>query len=191
MDKSKVVSEICTSLSEDNKEKCIEIIRKEYPFNYIKYEKRSYTKSKLTSIFIRDGFIDRYSGQRLIFPAVLRILSKEFPEDFPYHSNWKMNECHLAYWELFPTVDHLVPIARGGNNEDDNLVCTSMLRNSAKSNFTLEELGWGLLEPGEFTEWDGLLQWFIDYVEKNRDILEDAYINEWFKAAKNALSFNK
>lgn len=187
MDKSKVISEICSSLDEDNKEKCVEIIREEYPFNYIKYEKRSYTKSKLTSIFIRDGFIDRYSGQRLIFPAVLRILSKEFPEDFPYHSNWKMNECHLAYWELYPTVDHLVPIARGGNNEDDNLVCTSMLRNSAKSNFTLEELGWVVLEPGEFTEWDGLIHWFIDYVEKNGDILKDNYINEWFRAAKNIL----
>lgn len=124
MDKSKVISDICNTLSENNKEKCLDIIREQYPFNYIKYEKRSYTKSKLASIYNRDGFIDRYSGERLIFPGVLRILSKEFLLDFPYHLNWKMNECHLAYWELFPTIDHIVPIARGGVNEDSNLVCT-------------------------------------------------------------------
>lgn len=24
--------------------------------------------------------------------------------------NWKMSECHLAYWHLLPTIDHIIPI---------------------------------------------------------------------------------
>lgn len=51
-----------------------------------------------------------------------------------------MSECHIVYWELFPTIDHIVPVARGGRNSEENWVSTSMLRNSAKFNGTLEEL---------------------------------------------------
>jgi len=63
----------------------------------------------MTRIFARDGFIDRYRGSRLIFPPVLRLLSLYLPKEFPYHKNGKMTEGHMAYWELFPTVDHVVP----------------------------------------------------------------------------------
>ena len=79
-----------------------------------------------------------------------------------------MSECHLAYWQLFPTVDHIISVARGGAGEESNWVCTSQLRNSAKSNWLLEELGWQLHEPGDLKEWDGLLKWFIWKVQDIR-----------------------
>ena len=68
-----------------------------------------------------------------------------------------MSETHMIYWELFPTVDHVVPIARGGGDDESNWVTTSMLHNSAKSNWKLEELGWQLLPAGDIEQWDGLL----------------------------------
>jgi len=111
------------------------------------------------------------------------ILSKELPIEFPYQKNWKMTECHIAYWHMYPTADHITPIARGGTNDEDNLVTTSMLRNSSKSNFTLEELGWKLYPQGDIKEWDGLIKWFIDYVDKHNTLLEDNYIKEWYRAA--------
>ena len=80
-------------------------------------------------------------GKRLVFPGTLRLLSHLLPEEIPYHPNWKYSECHSLYWHLYPTVDHVVPIARGGLDTTGNLVCTSMLRNGAKSHSTLEELG--------------------------------------------------
>ena len=67
----------------------------------------------------------------------------------------------MMYWELFPTVDHIVPIARGGIDEESNWVTTSMLRNSMKSNWTLEELDWSLLPTGDLQEWDGLTNLFV------------------------------
>ncbi len=60
-----------------------------------------------------------------------------------------------------------------------------MLRNSAKSNWTLEELGWSLYPPGKMTEWDGMLDWFIKYVEKNKHIITDKYIGRWYKIVEN------
>jgi HNH endonuclease len=140
----------------------------------------------LTSIFIRDGFLDRYSGAKLVFPGALRLLSKLMPEDFPAHPNWKMTESHIVYWELFPTVDHVVPVARGGTDDESNWVTTSMLKNSAKSNWTLNELGWVLLPPGNYTAWDGLLGWFIRYVAKDVRSLDDLYVRRWHKAALRA-----
>lgn len=131
---------------------------------------------------MRDGFIDRYSGNQLLFPPVLRVLSSVLPAEFPFHRNWKMSETHQSYWELFPTLDHIVPVARGGADREDNIVSTSMLRNSAKSNWTLEELGWSLHPPGDIKKWDGLLAWFMEYIDKNPQKTEEKYIARWRRA---------
>ena len=93
-------------------------------------------------VFARDGFIDRHSGRRLIFPGTLRLVSMLFPETFPFQTNWKADACHFAFYELFPTIDHLIPVSRGGADSDNNRVSTSMVRNAAKANFTIQELGW-------------------------------------------------
>lgn len=188
MAKSDIIQDVCLALNENDKDKCKSIINREYPFKYVQPENRSYTKEKLMKIFIRDGFIDRYSGEKLIFPGTLMVLSKEIPEEFPYHKNWKMSECHIGWWQLFPTVDHIMPIARGGTNDYDNLVCTSMLRNSAKTNFTLEELGWCIYPPGDYHDWDGMTNWFIQYVIENGYLMESNYIKKWYIAAKSVLN---
>jgi hypothetical protein len=88
-----------------------------------------------------------------------------------------------VYWELFPTVDHIVPIARGGADDETNWATTSMLRNSAKSNWTLQELGWQLVPAGDLREWDGLLAWFVEFLKRNQSNLADKYISRWHRAA--------
>lgn len=82
-----------------------------------------------------DGFLDRYSGTKLVHPGVLRILSVLLPEEFPFHRNWLMTQSHVAFWELFPTIDHRVPVAHGGEDTESNWVSTSMLRNSVKAHW--------------------------------------------------------
>ena len=94
-----------------------------------------------------------------------------------------MTETHMVYWELFPTIDHIVPVARGGPDDEENWVTTSMLHNSAKSNWTLEELGWQLVPPGDFKQWDGLLGWFVTFLQQQQSHLADKYIRRWHRAA--------
>ena len=128
--------------------------------------------------------MDRYSGIRLVCPAALRLISKQLPDQFPFQANWRTDACHFAFYELTPTIDHILPVSRGGADDDSNWATTSMLRNSAKANFTLDELGWSLWPPGDAKNWDGLLPWFIDQANADRTVLDDPYLRQWFSAAR-------
>jgi hypothetical protein len=137
----------------------------------------------MTAVFVRDGFIDRYRGGRLVFPAALRLLSRYLPRAFPFQRHWKMSACHIAYWELCATIDHVVPKALGGTDSETNWVSCSMLTNNIKANWTLEELQWQLQPAGQIGEWDGLLGWFIRQVANDQAVLQDPYIKRWHNAA--------
>ncbi len=160
-DLSAVIRRACQFLSKGNLAAAEKEILAGYPFTPVERAKRNYSPFTMTRIFLRDGFIDRYRGTRLVFPPALRVLSIYMPKVFPYHKNGKMDEGHLSYWELFPTIDHIFPIARGGLDEDDNWVSCSMLTNSIKANWTLDQLRWKLLPPGNLEDWDGMIGWFL------------------------------
>jgi hypothetical protein len=139
MDAIGIIIATCDRILSNEITKAQEIIEKDYKHHFIKYATRSMSNFEKLKIFLRDGFIDRYTGKKLIFPNVLRIMSEELGGDvFPYHPNWEMSKCHVAYWEYFPTYDHIIPIARGGKDISDNIVTTSQMSNSAKSNFLIE-----------------------------------------------------
>ena len=114
----------------------------EYPFRPESITKRVRRPLECTRVFVRDGFIDRYAGTRLVFLPALRLISLALPAEFPYHPNWKTDVTHPAYWELAATLDHVEPVARGGADDESNWVTTSMARNFAKQHSTLGELGW-------------------------------------------------
>ena len=176
------IESVCKKLKQKKPEDAKKIIIKNLKFKPLDNAGRGYTEVEKTKVFLRDGFIDRYSGKKLVYQPVLRILSKEYPEIFPFHKNWKMSECHIAYWELVPTIDHKKPVSRGGEDEYKNWITTSQLGNSAKSNWTLEELGWKLKASGNLKNWDGMLGWFMEYVKENK-MQKVSYIKNWYNAA--------
>jgi 5-methylcytosine-specific restriction endonuclease McrA len=185
-DKPQIVRQVCAALAAGDILKASAIARRDYPFATQSKGKRSFSPLVATSIFLRDGFIDRYSGTELVYPGALRLLSRLLPAEFPTHPNWKTSVSHIIYYELFPTVDHIRPIARGGANTADNWVTTSMILNSAKANWTLEELHWALLPPGNPAAWDGLLNWFREFISRSPEHLADNYIKTWHSAATRA-----
>jgi 5-methylcytosine-specific restriction endonuclease McrA len=137
-------------------------------------------------VFIRDGFTDRYSGTPLVFPGTLRAVSLLLPKEFPYQRNWRQSETHPAFWELYPTIDHIVPLARGGTDIEENVVTTSMLRNAAKANWLLEELGWPTSTAPVRENWDGLLSWFMLAYDRFEVIRDHPSTRTWYRAARNA-----
>ncbi|MBU0489835.1 MAG: HNH endonuclease [Bacteroidetes bacterium] len=179
MERAILIKIICELLLNDKKQDSIEYARENYPFISITAQKRQYSKYQMCKVFLRDGFIDRYSGKKLLFPGLVKVLTIEFPDIFMYHRNWKMSDTHAIYWELFPTIDHLIPISRGGVDNESNMITTSMIGNSAKSSWTLEELGWNLHEPGNLDIWDGLMNIFVDLTIKNPDYEKDKYVSDW------------
>ncbi len=190
-DFSSVIQRTCERITIKDFVGAGEVISGEYPFLPMKNSGRSYTTRELTGVFIRDGFIDRYRGTRLVYPPVLRVLSRYLPAIFPYHKNGKMDEGHMAYWELFPTIDHVIPVAKGGADNESNWVCCSMLTNSIKSSWTLDQLQWKLLPPGDIEKWDGMFPWLLRQVECDRQLLDVPYIKSWFYAAKEIEQPNK
>lgn len=185
--KTDIIKSICEALSSGDTVSASAIAGRQYPFLSLPSVNRNFTETQALRVFVRDGFIDRYTGNRLLFPPVLRVLSSVLPSEFPFHRNWKMTETHQSYWELFPTLDHIVPVARGGVDKYENIVSTSMLRNSAKSNWTLEELGWSLYPPGDIHQWDGMLAWFMEFIAGAPNISQDKYIGRWHKAALHTM----
>lgn len=164
------------------------ILKRDYPFAPESITKRQYGAKESTRTFVRDGFLDRYTGDRLIFPPVLRILSAALPNEFPFHTNWKTDVTHPSYWEVGATIDHLVPVSRGGADDETNWVTTSMARNSAKMNWTLADLGWTLQPPGNVKDWDGLMGWFVSYTDLHPETIVNSSVKQWKAAAKVALS---
>ena len=186
--KAGVIARVCAALGDGAIAEARHIARAEYPFDPSIHAGRKYTEYQSLQIFWRDGFVDQYSGNLLVFPGTLRLLSWLLPEEFPAHPNWKMAESHFVYWELFPTIDHVAPVARGGADSPDNWVCTSMLRNSAKGHWTLEELGWRRHEPGDPDKWDGLTRWFVEATTREPAWLASAYLRRWRRAADRVLA---
>lgn len=119
-EQSAVIAQGCTHLESGDRGAAETVLRSGYAFTPHPVATRKYSLREMTGVFLRDGFIDRYSGNQLVFPAVLRLISAELPEAFPFHRNWKMSQTHPAYWDLLPTIDHLTPGARGGLDEDSN-----------------------------------------------------------------------
>ena len=180
--KTKAIELTCLLIDRGEATQAENLLQDKYPFVPIIRERRSYTPRKMTRLFKRDGFIDRYRGQKLVHPAALRLISHYLPRSFPFHNHGKMDECHIAFWELLPTIDHIVPIARGGNNSVDNLVCCSMLSNSIKANWLLQELEWELWPPGDLSDWDGMFDWFLNHVKSHPELLSMKYIKNWYYA---------
>lgn len=187
MEKGKIIEEITRLLLTNNKDAARKMIQDTYPHEVVEIEKRSYTMTQKMEQFLRDGFIDRYTGEKLLNPGILKVLSFYFPEDFPFHSHWKMTHTHNAYWELVPTIDHIYPIAKGGQDHKDNWVTTSMKNNSIKSNYTIDEIHWTLHPRGELDEWDGLTRMFIELVDEHKELLGDNYIKNWYVTSKKVL----
>jgi hypothetical protein len=181
MENKTAVLAVCSALTAGQSVATAEMLRSRYPFISLSNVGRRYGARQSFNIFVRDGFLDRYSGVRLVLPTALRLISKRLPEDFPFQSYWRTDACHFAYWELSPTIDHLLPVSRGGADDESNWVTTSMALNKAKA--TLDELSWSLREPGRMEEWDGLTSWFVEQAKADPTLKSDPYFRDWLAEA--------
>ena len=74
-DKSEIVLDVAISILNNDIAKAKAIIDDEYPHEYFEVEKRTYTMAQKMGQFIKDGFIDRYTGQKLLNPGMLKVIS--------------------------------------------------------------------------------------------------------------------
>lgn len=187
-EKIDLITEICEALGGGHRANAVEMLQAKYPFAPQPVKRKTIGPMLCTEIFIRDGFLDRYSGERLIFPPVLRVFSVLMPSEFPFHPAWKTDCTHPAYWEVGATIDHVVPVVAGGTNTAENLVTTSMARNFVKQNWSLQHLGWKLVPPGDLRQWDGCLRWFLQFTTEHPEVLVSSSMRQWQRAARATVS---
>ena len=75
MNKLKIIENSALKLLQGDILMAKEIINEEYPFQVVLIGKRRYTDKQKMEQFVKDGFIDRYSGQKLINPGLLSAMS--------------------------------------------------------------------------------------------------------------------
>lgn len=122
------------------------------------------SRAMLGEVFQRDRFTCRYGGALLIPTPIMELISVLYPDLFPFHPNWKGGETHPAILSRSPIVDHIVPGSAGGDWLDkENLVTACWPCNGRKADFTLEQLGWRLLELDADADWDGLTSRYVDF----------------------------
>jgi hypothetical protein len=188
IDRADTISRICQALAAGRRADACAIARQEYPFEPPRVAAHGKcTPLQKTQVFMDDGFIDRYFGNRLVFPGALQLLSRLMPEELPSHPNWKMSVGHMVYWDLYPTIDHVDPIAHGGVDDKTNWVSTSMLHNAIKDHWTLEELGWVKRPPGDLKVWDGMIHWYLETAAANLLMVATGSARSWYFAAKRIL----
>ena len=180
---SDIIIKACAAVEKGKIEKAKEIISTNYPYSNFKNNLPETTVSRNLKVFMRDGFIDRYTGEKVILPVALSLLSFIIPDVFPLQKNWKYEGTHQAFYTIRAAVDKVNP-ADDYDKDLSTLVTTSYSNKIAKSNANLSDIGWKLLslEEIEKKRWDGLSGWFMKYLEEHpKFINRDPKIKEWYE----------
>lgn len=104
----------------------------------------------------RDGFNCRFCGIPLVRGVTRSLIRKCYPDALRWGP--ANADKHAAFQAMDLHYDHLLPHARGGTNEMENMLVTCAPCNCGRDNLTLEEAG--VLDPRDReivrTSWDGL-----------------------------------
>lgn len=107
------------------------------------------------ALWERDHYRCCYCGIRVLHPESLRTFSKFMgPEEFPITGgNLRRHGIKMVF---SATLDHVVPIACGGDTTPENLVTACWCCNYGKAEFTLDELGLNRPQTKPDIGWRGL-----------------------------------
>lgn len=108
----------------------------------------------------RDGFHCRFCGIPVVEKRVREVLHRLYPDALPWGN--RNSEQHAAFQALWLQFDHILPHARGGGNDPENVVITCAPCNYGRTDLTLQEAG--LSDPRSRqpvkSTWDGLERLF-------------------------------
>ena len=107
------------------------------------------------AIFARDRYTCRYCEARTVLIPVMYAISALYGSIFKAHRHWRRDETDIAYWTYATSIEHIVPVKRGGTNHAENLLTACWRCNEEKGTQTLLQLDWQI-RPISERAWDGL-----------------------------------
>lgn len=118
---------------------------------------RAIGRERAVAVFRRDHWACCYCGRLLVHANVLEHVARLVGDVFPWVSHHMPKAgTHPAIERLYPNVEHVLPLARGGDNSDENVRACCTPCNEWKGDCTPEEAsltpqpvgaGWDGLEP--------------------------------------------
>jgi 5-methylcytosine-specific restriction endonuclease McrA len=113
-------------------------------------------KADKERIHLRDGYTCRFCGIPVVRPETRKRIRAIYPNALIWGD--KEIQQHAAFQAMWAQYDHVVPHAKGGTNDLDNLVLTCAACNFGRGSYTLEEVGVAdpRSRPPIRTAWDGL-----------------------------------
>jgi hypothetical protein len=97
------------------------------------------SKTEQAALLARDGYHCRFCGIPLIRSETRRRIRNLYPKALRWGN--RNGEQHAGFQAMWLQYDHVLPHARGGTNEYDNLIVSCAPCNNGRSNLTLEEAG--------------------------------------------------
>lgn len=118
--------------------------------------KRMPTREEEVFLTNRDGFFCRFCGIPLIRKEIRVWLNKRYPTAVSWGR--KNENQHAAFQAMWLQFDHIIPHARGGKTDLDNVVICCAPCNYGRMNFLLEEVEIQLkpISIQQINTWDGL-----------------------------------
>jgi hypothetical protein len=113
-------------------------------------------KAALAAILSRDGYHCRFCGIPLVRAETRELIRCIYPVALRWGR--RNIDQHAAFQAMWLQYDHIIPHARGGTNDADNIIVTCAPCNNGRSNLTLEEAGVTdpRLRSPVVSPWDGL-----------------------------------
>jgi hypothetical protein len=114
------------------------------------------TTAEKAQIHLRDGYRCRFCG----IPVIRREVRERIRKPYSNALMWgrRNPEQHAAFQAMWAQYDHLLPHAKGGSNDLENIVVTCAPCNFGRMCYSLEEVG--LADPRSRapirSDWDGL-----------------------------------
>lgn len=104
----------------------------------------------------RDGYHCRFCG----IPVIRKEIRETFKKHYPNVLKWgsRNSDQHAAFQAMWVQFDHLVPHARGGKTNFENMIITCAPCNYGRMNYLLNEIDLILpeLNSRNLMDWDGL-----------------------------------
>lgn len=117
---------------------------------------RAATSETKRLIHQRDGRYCRFCKMPVIRSEVRTAICREYPAAVPWGGTNATQ--HAAFQCMWVQYDHILPHARGGRSDLDNVYLTCAACNYGRGNYLLEEFD--LMHPGSHPvrqgDWDGL-----------------------------------
>ncbi len=129
-------------------------------------------------VFCRDKWHCRYCNDAVFFSPILKVLESISPGHGYYHPNGKSDEMLTLFANKFASIDHIIPVTRGGENSIENYVTSCWKCNLMYGNKTHKK-GKPLPNPinSSGTKWDGLSSLYpklLDQDDKWSNIISDS-----------------